>query len=382
MKIAFFSSTLNHHQLPLSLAIEKLIGKGNYVFVASTPLTKERIALGFPDYNNQYDFVLKTYEDKKKYADAFEMALNFDVVIFGMAPEYFVKERMKKNKLTFRYHERIFRVSRLDILKTWTFRTILFNHTRYFDKNLYMLCASAYTAGDYRLGGAYRNKCFRWGYFPTTEIVDIPQLLTQKSKKKIKLLWIGRFLSLKQPEMAIFAAEYLLHKGFEIHLDIIGTGSEEDNLLKLIEEKKIENYIKIHHSMSSDKVREYMKNAHIFLFTSNRKEGWGVVLNEAMNSGCAVLANNEIGSVPYLINDGENGYVYNTKNEMFLKAEKLAADEALRNKFAQNAYNTIVNEWNAENAARKLIVLIEDLLTQGKGEVFPSGVLSIDKIML
>ena len=45
--------------------------------------------------------------------------------------------------------------------------------------------------------------------------------------------------------------------------------------------------------------------------TSNQEEGWGVVVNEAMNSGCVVIGSNLAGSVPYLIENGKNGLIYN-----------------------------------------------------------------------
>ena len=49
-----------------------------------------------------------------------------------------------------------------------------------------------------------------------------------------------------------------------------------------------------------------MEKSEIFLFTSDKGEGWGAVLNESMNSACAVVASHAIGSVPFLLKDGEN----------------------------------------------------------------------------
>ncbi len=58
-----------------------------------------------------------------------------------------------------------------------------------------------------------------------------------------------------------------------------------------------------------------MERAEIYLFTSDRQEGWGAVLNEAMNSGCAVLTSHEIGATPYLVKDGENGIVFKSRDQ-------------------------------------------------------------------
>ena len=62
--------------------------------------------------------------------------------------------------------------------------------------------------------------------------------------------------------------------------------------------------------MSPEKVRSVMEKSHIFVFTSSHLEGWGAVVNEAMNSGCAVVANVQAGAVPYLIEQGVNGIAY------------------------------------------------------------------------
>ena len=44
-----------------------------------------------------------------------------------------------------------------------------------------------------------------------------------------------------------------------------------------------------------------MEESEIYLVTSDRKEGWGAVVNEAMNSGCAVVADHMIGAAPWMI---------------------------------------------------------------------------------
>lgn len=63
-------------------------------------------------------------------------------------------------------------------------------------------------------------------------------------------------------------------------------------------------------NMPNDEILALMQKSHIFIFTSDRNEGWGAVLNEAMSNGCAVVASNMIGAAPYLIKQGENGYIF------------------------------------------------------------------------
>ena len=78
----------------------------------------------------------------------------------------------------------------------------------------------------------------------------------------------------------------------------------------MIKKYHLQNCVSLCGSLSPEKVREYMVKSQIFLFTSDYNEGWGAVLNEAMNSACAVIASHAIGSVPFLINNKKNGLIY------------------------------------------------------------------------
>lgn len=102
-----------------------------------------------------------------------------------------------------------------------------------------------------------------------------------------------------------------------------------------------------------------MEQSEIFVFTSDRNEGWGAVLNESMNSCCAVVANEAIGSVPYLIKDGYNGYIYADGNfeDMYEKVTSLLESSEKRLLLGKNAYATIINEWNADVASSNFIKL-------------------------
>ena len=118
-------------------------------------------------------------------------------------------------------------------------------------------------------------------------------------------------------------------------------------------------------AVSPEKVREYMEMANIFLATSDRNEGWGAVINEAMNSGCAVVADRMMGSVPYLIQNKKNGYVYRNEKECFFCLKKLIEDEEKRENVGISAYRTIVETWNAEKAAENLLGIMEEQLKKG-----------------
>ncbi len=128
-------------------------------------------------------------------------------------------------------------------------------------------------------------------------------------------------------------------------------------------------------------MREIMEKSHIHLFTSNYLEGWGAVVNEAMNSGCAVIANVQAGSVPYLIKHEENGLIYDGTYEDFaLQLKKLIDNKTMIQKLGRAAYETIVTTWNAEHAAKELLRFCKDLQA-GKAIPAAEGPLSMAPVI-
>lgn len=363
MKVTFFSNFLNHHQLPFCKEMYNLLGE-NFKFVATETIHEERLKMGYRDMSKEYPFSINTYDDETFYNQALDLGQNSDVVIIGSAPDKFISKRLSENRLTFRYSERIFKEGQLSILRPKVMGSIIKNHTIYSRKNLYMLSSSAYTPIDYALAGAYIGKSYKWGYFPETKVYNVDELLELKENKEIEILWVGRFLGWKHPEKAIEIAKLLKNDGISFKLRIIGIGQLEDDLKGLVKKYNVEDKVEFLGSMPPNRVREYMEKANIFLFTSDYNEGWGAVLNEAMNSGCAVVASHAIGSVGYLIKHKESGLVYkdNDFEDLYNSVKKLVVDGEYCKYIGMNAYDTILNKWNASICANNFLKLSQSLL--------------------
>ena len=155
----------------------------------------------------------------------------------------------------------------------------------------------------------------------------------------------------------------------------------KEDVQRMVEECALTDYVSLLGAMPPDEVREHMERSQILLFTSDQNEGWGAVLNEGMNSACTVVANAQIGSVPFLLEDGKNGRVYykNDVQRIAKMIEELLDNEALTAELGKNAYNTIVGEWSASVAADRLTVTCKKLLG-GEKEFFGNGPCSEAKI--
>ncbi len=358
MKIVFASNYYNHHQKPFSEAMYSLTD-GGYRFIQSVPMDEERKNMGWGE--KLPPFVMESYKDEKSYKECLKAIDEADVVITGSAPEEMIHSRIKHGKLTFRYSERIFKAKGSKIKLPVTAAKQIIKNFPY--KNLYLLCASAYSARDYALAGVFHNKAYKWGYFPEVKKYDDVASFINK-KRKASILWVARLIGLKHPYASILVAERLMKDGYDFHLDIIGVGPLEEELKAAIKEKGLESHVSMLGAMKPEEVRKHMEESSIFLFTSDFNEGWGAVLNESMNSGCAVVASHAIGSVPFLMKDGVNGLIYKNGDidDLYNKTKWLLDNPDKAIELGENAYKTLNETWNAEVAAKRLIKISETLL--------------------
>lgn len=372
MKVVFISNFFNHHQAFLAKELDVLTNH-NFTFIETMPINEERKKMGWGK-ETLPDYVFQAFKSKEAQEQAKKMIYGADAVIWGDCPFSYIKTRLQAKKLTFDYSERIFKTgSRVGtLLRGLKYYFRLFKY----QKNHYLLCASAYAASDYNKLRLFRGRCYRWGYFPELkEYTDIHELLEGKEENSI--LWVSRMITWKHPEIPIEVARRLKQEGYNFIMHMIGTGELEEETKDKIRREKLEDCIKLTSTMSPQEVRKTMEKSKIFLFTSDQNEGWGAVLNESMNSACAVVANEAIGSVPYLINK-ENGCFYQNGNveELYEKTKYLIDHSEDATHYGRNAYFTIKEEWNAKTAAERLIQTI-NLIVDGLQPTWDKGPLSI-----
>ena len=366
MKVTFYSNFLTHHQVPFCLEMQKKLGD-DFKFVSTVKIFQWRLDLGWKDLDKEYDFVVKAYESEEMLNKAKQLALDSDIVIIGSTTDECIEERLKQDKITFRYRARIF-IFLDGFLKTIfdkeKMKLFYDRHIKYRkNKNLYLLCANAYGANDFNLLRLYKNKIYKWGYFLETNNYDIDKLIDEKEKnEKIQIVWVARFIKWKHPEVVLKLAKNLKKQNYNFKIKMLGTGELEEKMKTAVKKQNLEDVIEIVGQVPSDKVKDYMEEANIFIGTSDSREGWGAVVNEAMNAGCAIVANQKMGSVPFLIKDGENGMMYSSYKDFENKIKYLIDNKEVRRKFGKNAYKLITEKWTSKVATDNLLNLFDSII--------------------
>lgn len=381
MKLTFVSNYINHHQIPVSQILYEHLGM-DYHFIQTEKMEAERTKMGWGVDKTQLPYLKCWYEEEKACET---LVLESDVVIFGgVEEERYIEKRLLAGKPVIRYSERLYREGQWKAVSPRGLMKKYKDHTRYRNQEVYLLCSGGYVASDFHIVRAYPDKMYKWGYFTEANRYDVDKLFQKKAenknaseKRRVEILFAGRFLPLKHPEYALLLAERLKQKEIPFHVTMVGGGELEAKLHAQTKQLGLEGAVSFTGFQKPETVRAYMEKADIFLMTSNYLEGWGAVLNEAMNSGCAVIADAKIGAVPFLLEHEKNGMVYADGNleEFLFYGERLAQEECLRERLGRNAYDTIVTLWNPKNAAESLLAFAEGIL-RGEKCVQKEGPLS------
>lgn len=364
MKIVFFSNYINHHQVNVADELYRLTD-GNYYFVETTPVPEFRKKLGYPDFSTK-PYVVQAWKKQEARDFAEKLCVEADVAMFSgnTVLPFFVK-RAHVGKLTFDISERWLKKGWKNLLSPRLLKYMWYYHTLFRYKPVYKLCCSAFTAKDQYRMLSYKNKCYKWGYFTKVderfEVTAVRKETT--AVENTQIMWCARFIDLKHPELAVRMAAKLKADGYKFTLNMYGNGKEMDNTIALINELDISDMVKIRGNKPNEEILEEMRKHEIFLFTSDKNEGWGAVANEAMSNGCVLVGSDAIGSVPFLLKDGVNGCIFKScdLNSLTEKVKWLLDNPQERLRLATNGLDTLKNVWSPANAAKNLLTLINDI---------------------
>lgn len=369
-KLVFFNNSLNHHQVHVADELYKLLGE-EYSYV--TTVSKDRCGKkGGVDYSDR-PYCILAGDSKTSFEKAMKLAKTADVCVFGAESLSYAIERAQKNPkgLSFELSERWLKRGWLNIFSPRLIRWWV-AYQRYFrNANFYKLNASAFAAKDHEKLMTYQGKCFKWGYF-----TSVPLEPTEDPDKNqnlpVRMMWCSRFLKLKHPELPLMMCAKLKDRGYCFELDYYGDDRNaakwelvyhKSELEKLLNENNLMDKIHLYGSISNELVLKAMREHDVFLFTSDNLEGWGVVANESMSQGCVLVASDAIGSSPFLIKDGYNGFQFKScdVDSLTEKVEWLLNHRSELRQMKTNAQKIMHDIWSPRRAAENLLLLIDDL---------------------
>ncbi|GET36005.1 glycosyltransferase family 4 protein [Microseira wollei] len=186
-----------------------------------------------------------------------------------------------------------------------------------------------------------------------------------KNCEKITLIFVGRLVAFKCPEIAIEAVNKLKPEiKSKIQLIVVGDGPEKSKLQQQVKNLSLEDIVKIVGWVSNQETIKYYGEADIFCFPSVRESGGAVVL-EAMACGLPCIIANNGGIAEYVTE--ETGFKIEPLSREYLtqevtnKIELLVNNEDLRKSMSAKAIER-AREFEWECKARNLVKIYQEVI--------------------
>lgn len=210
------------------------------------------------------------------------------------------------------------------------------------------------------------KEILKLNYLPFVCYSGIPDEYLRKYKlnldkfnniNKWKIVYVGRLVAYKNIDIIVKALSSI--KKYDWEFNVIGEGSEKNNLQKLSKDLHCEDRIHFFGKISRDEVMKVMNDMHIFAMVST-DEVFGLSYLEAMASSCITIASKN-GGVDGIIIDKKNGFLCEQENVDDLN-KRLNYIFGLKNsklkKISRNGYDDVHNYSDSNEAKIYLANLI------------------------
>lgn len=372
MNLVYGTNIWSHYQEPIGIELARILGPDKFRLALFEKVHAERNALGWGQ-EGSYPWIIGPPSDAQDRARLFQQCLDADVMIFGHCPRELLQARVEAKKLTLVASERLLKKPFHNLRKLdpryslWLSRyRNLVNHP-----HIHAFAIGHYAPGDLQTIGAFGDRIWNWGYF--ADVSPTPPL--SSPDRPLKILWVGRLLSWKRVDTLLRAVACFANSASLGECLIVGDGPEKMRLHRLARRLQLDpKKVRFLPPVSFAEVRQLMHEADVYVMPSDRHEGWGVVLGEAISEGCVVIANEQAGATLELISHNKTGLVFRNGDHRQLAnfLEILAQNHKHRMRIRQEAWKHVQELWCPKVAAERLVELCRGLL-DGKPPSYPEG---------
>ena len=188
-------------------------------------------------------------------------------------------------------------------------------------------------------------------YFRDRALAAIPKRAKLREKLFLEpnrqvILYAAKLLTRKRPNDLIEAFSRLL-KNKQIrapYLVLVGDGNYRKTLERQVKLLDIETSVRFVGFINQSEIPGYYDLCDVFVLPSVL-EPWGLVINEVMTAGRAIIASDQVGSAQDLVKQGENGFVFPAGDLVALtkSLERIITDKKLSQSMGKRSLEIIEN---------------------------------------
>ena len=176
-------------------------------------------------------------------------------------------------------------------------------------------------------------------------------------------LYFGR-LSREKGVLNLINAFSKLDKGL---LYIAGEGPEEDTIKEIIKDNKLEKRVKLLGFLNKEQMTEATRKCKFVVVPSIWYENCPYSVLETLAIGKPIIGSN-MGGIPELVNDNENGFIYQYYDidELSNKMKELFEDRKLVEKFSKKSKQLAQEKYSREKYYENIMAIYKKVSKEAK----------------
>ena len=193
-----------------------------------------------------------------------------------------------------------------------------------------------------------------YNLIPSESIIKKSQEYCPMVRRKFTVVTVGRLIPDKRHDRLLYATKKLVEEGYDFDVWIIGSGRSEEELKAFCHSNQLNNVFFIG---AQNNPYKYLKQADLFVLTSQR-EGFAIVIPEAMVCGLPVLSTRCTGPTE-ILNDGEYGILVDNSSNGIYNGLKSILDHRVNLEEYRKKSLLRYFEFDQDNILREIIRLFD-----------------------
>lgn len=354
MRIVFWQNCLSPHLLPFIVHLMDDDRVDEVVVCAAEDVSTDRKEMGWsvgqydgldrcklyvnPD-DTTINALLKEREEESWHWFSGIRAYAFVFKCLKMSLQY----NLNRGMISERPNTYDFKHNRPNAKPYWIHRLRFWIQDRKFAKHIKMVFAMGQEAVNY-----FSSLGMNWQVLPFCYCTE-PAKAGAKPLQADRLpqyLYCGSLSAWKEPLTIARALSWLSHP-FTGGVKFIGDGPIRTELEKYVVDNKLNNVIELLGTKPQTEVPSYMQQADVLILPSIY-DGWGAVVNEALQAGCYVICSDACGASDLLNSEKRLGRVFRRGDAGMLAncmewcnghIDEVRADRAFRTKWCEKHIN-------------------------------------------
>ena len=318
MRIVFWQNCLSPHQLPYIVHLlddervdKVIIATGEAVSVVRKEMGWEVAQIPGLDRCEVYlnpipqtiDFLLSDCPDSSYHLFSGIRGFQFVFDAFKKSLKY----NLKRGLITERPYT--FAFSRSNGKPLWLHRLRFFVQDRKFVPYIHYVFAMGMDAVGY-----FQSLCKNWKVFPfayCTNCCELSQLESSHNQSGICFLFIGSLSKRKAPINILKSVACLSSNSY--HINFVGDGPERNKMEHFIRQHGLTDNVSLLGTKPNSEIPSILSR-HDILILPSIYDGWGAVVNEALQCGLYVICSDKCGAKE-LLTDKRCGKVFQSGND-------------------------------------------------------------------